>query len=175
MNLLLLLVSIYSFNPATNWLPCVSDSLIQGSSIQNPESLLEKESIVQHEDTVKGSRFRYDYFQEFVAGYAFGGLAYYFGAILSYDLSNSPDTVPVSVKAIGFSLCGLAASAGVYWIGNKYFKGNLLGTLAGCILLPATIGVINKYTAKSDAAEDIMLVSIPLGAFLGYNIFKKKQ
>lgn len=164
----------------SGYLPCLVITSTDTLSIQNTTKMSPinsgKDSIV-HEDTVRQSRLRYDYFQEIAAGYAFGSLGYYLGTIISYNMARSPDTVPTVVKMSGYSLCALGASVGVWWMGNKYFKGNYLATLFSAVLFPSSLAIINKYATKSSkldkAMDDIIVISLPIGAFLGYNIFKK--
>jgi hypothetical protein len=124
-------------------------------------------NLIPEDSLRKKSFFRYEYLQEFAAAYVFGSLGYYAAALIGYE---KWDTSGVAIP--GYTFYGLGASLGTWWVGNKCSKGKLFNTLAGCILLPSAIAVLNKYAIKSSTVGDLVVFySVPVGAFLGFNNF----
>ncbi|MDD5530655.1 MAG: hypothetical protein PHX21_11615 [bacterium] len=124
-------------------------------------------NLIPEDSLRKKSFFKYSYLQEFAAAYVFGSLGYYTAALIGYE---KWDTNGVAIP--GYAFYGLGASLGTWWVGNKCSKGGFWNTLAGCILLPSAIAVLNKYAIKSPKVGDLVVFySVPVGAFLGFNKF----
>ncbi|MFA5033898.1 MAG: hypothetical protein WC614_12900 [bacterium] len=165
MNIILLL-TVLSNQPisfAANNLPLIlSLNTLSTNTSGNINPIL-----IPEDSLKKKSFFKYEYLQELTAAYVFGSLGYYTAALIGYE---KWDTNGVAIP--GYAFYGLCASLGTWWVGNKCSKGSFWNTLAGCVLLPSAIAVLNKYAIKSSAVGDIVVFcSVPVGAFLGFNKF----
>ncbi|MBI4722166.1 MAG: hypothetical protein HY769_04090 [Candidatus Stahlbacteria bacterium] len=111
------------------------------------------------------------YIVELAAGYAIGTIGWCIGANVGNAIWKTDDAIAIG----GYSLYGISSSLGVWLTGKQYTQGKYLHTLIGAISLPLTIiGIARMCGKELSPANDIIWVSVPIGAIIGYNLSTAK-
>ena len=132
----------------------------------------ESSTILPDSATYTRSYLYYPYVQEIIAGYTFGQLGWCLGATLGKGIGKTNDAASIT----GYALYGLGTSIGVWWVGNHHFEGKYFHTLVGTVLLPSLLLLIKENprlklgTEAEQNINDVIHFSLPLGAFIGYNL-----
>ena len=127
------------------------------------------------------------YLQELAAGYAFGTIGWCVGATSAHAIwSTEEDALVIGRYTLwngenapsvwGYSLYGLGASIGVWITGKQYDDGEYISTLVGTILFPLVLAGVKKAMAiELKEVDEVISFSLPLGAFIGYNLSRSKK
>ncbi|MCK4353295.1 hypothetical protein KAW65_07820 [candidate division WOR-3 bacterium] len=116
------------------------------------------------------------YIQELGAGYALGGIGWCIGATLAHGIwANTKDSLNAATMG-GYSLYGLGTSIGVWWVGQRYDEGRYWTTVWGMVSLPLLLKVLGEtLQIESEDFDEFVSFSLPIGAFIGYNLFRRKS
>ena len=112
------------------------------------------------------------YLQELTAGYAFGAIGWCAGVNGANAIWNTKDAATIG----GYVLYGLGASIGVWLTGSQHDKGKYFDTLLGTVLFPIILTSVKKAMGiELSEVDEVISFSLPVGAFIGYNLSRAKQ
>lgn len=119
---------------------------------------------------VKNSNTKY--LVELMAGYTLGTIGWCVGANIGNAIWKTDDAIAIG----GYALYGISSSTGVWLFGKQYNEGKCLHTLIGAVALPLTIiGIAQMFGMQISPANDIVWLSVPIGAVIGYNLSVKRE
>jgi hypothetical protein len=105
--------------------------------------------------------------KELAGGYAFGMIGWCVGATTAKLVSGNDAAVPI----VGYSVYGLGASIGVWLTGEQYDGGKYMDTFVGTASFPLLVtGIAALLGTRLNASNELVWFSLPIGAFIGYNL-----
>ncbi|MDI6840403.1 MAG: hypothetical protein QMD71_06125 [bacterium] len=137
---------------------------------QTPTFLASSQPVWTVDTTAKFPTYS-KYLNELAAGYVLGGIGWCIGTILGYAIWGTEDAALIG----GFSLYTLGATFGVWKVGQQYDESRYFTTLIGAVSFPLVlIGAKRVLKIKSSEFDKLIGFSLPIGAFIGYNLSKKE-